>query len=69
MPDCLNLNVEGDSAVIVDNLDMIGRFIRFSRYIRLSFQDTDWLLNVAEFLMRGLAPYDSGTQQNRIDAL
>ncbi|CAC9592489.1 hypothetical protein [uncultured Gammaproteobacteria bacterium] len=64
-----NLNVEGDSTVIVDNLDMIGRFIRFSRYIGLSFQDTDWLLNVAEFLMSGLAPYDSGTQQNRIDAL
>ena len=64
-----NLNVEGDSTVVVDNLDMIGRFIRFSRYIGLSFQDTDWLLNVAEFLMSGLAPYDSGTQQNRIDAL
>jgi hypothetical protein len=33
------------------------------------FQDADWLLNVAEFLLTGLAPYDSGKQKNRIDAL
>ena len=64
-----NLNVASDSTVVVDNLDMIGRFIRFSRYTGLSFQDADWLLNVAEFLLTGLAPYDSGKQKNRIDAL
>jgi hypothetical protein len=30
--DIKNLNVASDSTVVVDNLDMIGRFIRFSRY-------------------------------------
>jgi hypothetical protein len=36
--------------------------IQISRYTGLSFQDADWLLNVAEFLLTGLAPYDSGKQ-------
>ncbi|AYQ56501.1 hypothetical protein MS2017_0773 [Bathymodiolus thermophilus thioautotrophic gill symbiont] len=64
-----NLNVDSDKTVVADNLDMIGRFIRFSQYIGFSFQEADWLLNVAEFLLTGIAPYDSGANSNRIDAL
>ncbi|SFV88902.1 Insecticidal toxin complex protein TccB3 [hydrothermal vent metagenome] len=68
--DAIIVNLLGDGFVALDNLDMLGRFIRFSEYIGLSFQDTDWLLNVAEFLLAGIAPYDSGIKGNgRIDAL
>ncbi|SFV87146.1 hypothetical protein MNB_SUP05-SYMBIONT-4-129 [hydrothermal vent metagenome] len=63
-----NLNIKDKEAATADNLDMIGRFIRFSQYIGLSFQETDWLLNVAEFLIAGIAPYDSDVNKKRIDA-